>query len=117
MITLFGSLLPVLTIGGLILNAFSALATDDEVLGAVKVHNTSGMHPAATLAIGDVQSQLNYILSFQIEERIEKQLKIVCQNPELRDAIEPTVKQLIRNYNEVSPIRYVRPSCKQLGVE
>jgi len=116
MINIFGSIIPIimfLIFAGVKLDG---LATEKEVGRYITSHSDAGMHPAADLAVGEVQKQLDNILSFQIEERIEKQLKVVCQNPELRDALEPTIKQLIRDYNDVSPRAYVRPSCVQLGV-
>lgn len=116
MINLFGSVIPIIMFLIYATSVIGDLATEDEVEMYITDHQETGMHPAADAAVGDVQRQLDSILSFQIEERIEKQLKIVCQNPELRDAIEPTVKQLIRDYNRVSPRPYIRPSCEQLGV-
>lgn len=116
MINLFGSVIPIIMFLLFASTQIQGLATETEVVDLITVHNVIGMHPKAQLAVGDVQRQLNNILSFQIEERIEKQLKIVCQNPNLRDAIEPTVRQLIRDYDSVANRPYVRPSCEQLGV-
>lgn len=116
MINLFGSVIPIIMFLLFASTQLNGLATEKEVSTLINGHLNTGMHPAADLAIGDVQGQLNNILSIAIEERIEKQLKIVCENPRLRDAIEPTVKQLIRDYNAVSKIPYARPTCAQLGV-
>ncbi len=55
MITFFGSLLPVLTIGGMILNSFNNLATEGELVGAITTHVNAGMHPAAENAIQEVE--------------------------------------------------------------
>ena len=117
MINLFGSVIPIIMFLIYATSVVGDLATEIEVDEYIEEHREAGMHPLAAAAVGDVQRQLDSILSFQIEERIEKQLKIVCQNPQLRDAIEPTVKQLIRDYNRVSPSIYIRPSCEQLGVK
>ncbi len=116
MINLFGSIIPILMFLVYASTKLGGLATEAEVTTFIETHNSGGMHPSANEAVGDVQKQLDRMLSFQIEERIEKQLIIVCQNPQLRNAIEPTVKQLIRDYDAVSPRPYIRPSCIQLGV-
>ncbi len=116
MINIFGSIIPIITFLVYASTQIDELATEKEVGMYISTHNQSGMHPKAVAAVDGVQGQLNNILSFQIEERIEKQLKVVCENPELRDALEPTIKQLIRDYNAVAPTVYVRPSCTQLGV-
>ena len=115
MINLFGSVIPIIMFLGYASTQIGGLATEKEVSKYISVHN-SGMHPAGVLAVGEIQEQLNNIQSFQIEERIEKQLKVICENPQLRDALEPTIKQLIREYNLISPSNYNRPSCAQLGV-
>ena len=117
MINLFGSVIPIIMFLVYASTQIGGLATEKEVKNFIIDHTEAGMHPAGDLAVGDVQKQLDSILSFQIEERIEKQLKVVCQNPTLRDALEPTIKQLIRDFNRVSPRPYVRPSCEQLGVK
>ena len=118
MITLIGSLLPVLIIGGMILSSFNSLATESEVATAIAVHNDGGMHPTANTAVVEIQDQLNNIEAYQIEARIESQLKLICENSTLRNALEPTIKQLIRDYNSLMPVarHYVRPPCIQLGV-
>ena len=115
MINLFGSVIPILMFLGFASTQIGSLATEKEVNKYIQTHD-SGMHPASKLAVGEIQQQLNNIQSFQIEERIEKQLKVICENPQLRDALEPTIKQLIREYNLISPSNYTRPSCAQLGV-
>jgi len=116
MINLFGSIIPILTFLIYAATKVDGLATDSEVVDLIITHNVEEMHPKAEIAVGNVQQQLDRMLSIQIEERIEKQLKIICENPQLRNALEPNIKQLIRDYNGVSPVRYVRPSCAQLGV-
>lgn len=116
MINLFGSVIPIIMFLVYASTTIDGLATETEVANLISTHNDFSMHPSAKTAVGDVQQQLNNIQSFQIEERIEKHLKIVCENPTLRDALEPTIKQLIRDYNAVSNVAYTRPSCQQLGV-
>jgi len=115
MINLFGSVIPIIMFLVYASSQIGGLATEKEVNMYISDHNT-GMHPAGEVAVGEIQEQLNNIQSFQIEERIEKHLKLICENSELRDALEPTVKQLIRDYNSMSKVRYVRPNCAQLGV-
>ncbi len=112
-----GSFLPIITLGALLLNGIGNIATEDELTLAISMHNDMSMHPAAAAAVGGVQDQLNSIEAYQIESRIESQLKLVCENGELRNALEPTIKQLIRDYNSLMPDnKYVRPPCIQLGV-
>lgn len=115
MINLFGSVIPIIMFLVYASTQIGGLATEKEVRGYITTHTEAGMHPMAVEAVGEVQGQLDSILSFQIEERIEKQIKVVCMNPTLRDALEPTIKQLIRDYNKVAPRAYVRPTCEQLG--
>lgn len=117
MINLFGSIIPIIMFLVYATSVVDSLATEDEVGLLIRSHTGAGMHPAGVDAVGDIQEQLNNIQSFQIEERIEKHLKLICENNDLRDALEPTVKQLIRDYNAVSTVRYIRPSCPQLGVK
>ena len=117
MINLFGSIIPIIVFLIYASTQISSLATEDEVGLLIRSHTSAGMHPAGVTAVGNIQEQLNNIQSFQIEERIEKHLKLICENSDLRDALEPTVKQLIRDYNAVSKVRYERPSCTQLGVK
>ena len=116
MINLFGSVIPIIMFLVYASTQIGGLATEKEVKSYITEHTEEGMHPDAKRAVGEVQGQLDSILSFQIEERIEKQIKVVCTNPELRDALEPSIKQLIRDFNKVSPRPYTRPSCAQLGV-
>ena len=117
MINLFGSIIPIIMFLIYATTVVEGLATEDEVSLLIRSHTSAGMHPAGVAAVGDIQDQLNNIQSFQIEERIEKHIKLVCENEDLRDALEPTIKLLIRNYNKVSTVRYVRPSCEQLGAK
>ena len=117
MINLFGSIIPIILFIGLVYGKVATLATTDDVHQMLNVHANTEMHPLAKTAVGNVQYQLNTILAIQIEERIEKQLKIVCLNNDLRDALEPTIKQLIRSYDNVSATKYQRPACEQLGVK
>ncbi len=117
MINLFGSIIPIIVFLIYASTQISSLATEDEVGLLIRSHTSAGMHPAGITAVGDIQDQLNNIQSFQIEERIEKHIKLVCENEDLRDALEPTIKLLIRNYNQVSTVRYVRPDCAQLGAK
>jgi len=115
MINLFGSIIPIIMFLVYASTVVSVLATEDEVNLLIRSHNSTDMHPAANKAVGEVQKQLDNILAFQIEERIEKQLIVVCRNPTLRNNLEPSIKQLIRSYNNVSELPYVRPTCAQLG--
>lgn len=115
MINLFGSVIPIIMFLVYASTQLSGLASETEVANLIATHD-GGMHPSAEEAVGNVQGQLNSILANQIEVKIEKNLKIVCENPHLRDALESTIKGLIRDYNKVSDVRYVRPSCQQLGV-
>ena len=116
MINLFGSVIPIVMFLTYASTQLNGLATEDEVNNLIGVHTNQSMHPLAEAAVSNVQGQLDNILSIQIEERIEKQIKVVCMNKNLRDVLEPTIKQLIRDYNKVSNPDYVRPSCEQLGV-
>ena len=117
MINLFGSIIPIIMFLVYASTQLSSLATESEVGLLIRNHTSAGMHPAGIVAVGNIQDQLNNIQSFQIEERIEKHIKLICENEDLRDALEPTIKLLIRDYNDVSEIRYTRPSCAQLGVK
>ena len=116
MINLFGSIIPIIMFLAYASTQIGSLATEDEVTLLIRSHTSAGMHPAGITAVGNIQEQLNSIQSFQIEERIEKHLKLICENSSLRNALEPTVKQLIRDYDKVSLRAYVRPTCEQLGV-
>ena len=117
LINLFGSIVPIILFLIYATSVVGSLATEDEVGLLIRSHTTAGMHPAGITAVGNIQDQLNSIQSFQIEERIEKHIKLICENENLRDALEPTVKRLIRDYNKVSEVKYERPSCEQLGVK
>ena len=117
MINLFGSIIPIIMFLVYATSVVDGLATEDEVNLLIRSHTSVGMHPAGVAAVGDIQDQLNNIQSFQIEERIEKHIKLICENEDLRDALEPTIKLLIRDYNDISKVRYIRPTCAQLGVK
>ena len=117
MINLFGSIIPLISFLVYASTQVSNLASETEVTNLIKTHLHAGAHPEATRELENVQGQLNSILANQIELRIEAQLKIICANSELRSALEPTVKQLIRDYNGVAKKDYERPSCIQLGVK
>jgi len=117
LINIFGSVIPILMFLVYGMTAMDSLATEAEVDTKIDVHYNGGAHPAAIAELNDVQGQLNDIRSFQIEERIEKQLRLVCEHPELRASLEESIRQLIRDFNKVSTHVYVRPSCIQLGVK
>lgn len=116
MITFLGSLLPVFVLGGYILNSFSNLATETEVNAAITTHTTGGMHPAATLAVAEVDAKLNSILAGQVRERIEKLLTVICHNPDMRANLRDTLLSLESDYRKLTKERYIEPSCAQLGV-
>jgi len=116
LINLFGSVIPILMFLIYGMGTVDSLATEKEVDDKIDYHLAQQTHPISVAVDQGIQKQLNNIQSFQIEERIEKQLIIVCRNPSLRDALEPSIRQLIRDYNAISPTLYRRPTCEQLGV-
>ena len=116
MITFVGAIIPVLTFGGFILNSFSNLATELELTAAITTHSAAGMHPAATLAVAEVDSKLNSILAGQVRERIEKLLVVICHNPDMRASLRDTLLSLESDYRKLTGERWNEPSCAQLGV-
>lgn len=116
MINLFGSVIPIVMFLIYASTQISNLATQLEVQELIDTHNISDMHPAAQSAVNQVDRKIDSILLFQLEDRIEKQIRVVCQNPDLRGQLEGTIRGLIQQYNDISPRPYQRPTCAQLGV-
>lgn len=108
MINFFGSILPVATLLGVVYTQFGTIVTEPELVSRIKSHET--------VRHTELEKTVNSIYLLNLQTRIEAQIRTICENPNLRTALEQTINALIRDYNAVSDIPYIRPSCLQLGV-
>jgi len=115
MINFFASILPVMAVVGIVWTQFDKLVLTDELNTALANHRTSETHTASEQEIEQINGKVDTILLLNMQDRIEKMLRAVCTNPNMRDALDPTVRSLIQEYNKISGIPYVRPTCNQLG--
>jgi hypothetical protein len=81
-------------------------ATDMEVISHIDSHLTAN-HEQLERTVDSI-----YLLNLQ--QRIEQLIRAECLDPSLRPVLEPEIRNLIREYNNISSVPYTRPTCQAL---
>lgn len=115
MINFLTSILPAITVVGIIWSQIDKIVTTDDMSDAITSHFTGEIHPMAESQIKDINKKLDRGLALNLQARIEKLLLAQCKNPELRDLLAETLRNLVAEYEAVSSHAYIQPNCIQLG--
>ena len=110
MINLFGSVIPILMFLVYANGKISQVATDVEVGNIV----TDAIVAHEVQKHEEMESRVDQLYLLNLQQRIEQLIRAQCNNAQLRSVLEPEINSLIRDYNEVAPVPYQRPSCQIL---
>lgn len=106
MISTFGSIIPIVMFLVFLNTKVELYSTDVEVQASITAHLDANHQ--------ELERTVDSIYLLNLQDRIEKLIRAECQSPDLRTVLEPEIRSLIRNYNEISSVPYVRPSCAAL---